>query len=300
MMKRYGMPLLLAALAFLMAVMPALAEMVELDVSGSTRSLRVADAPGGATVARLAAGTLAEKLDERNGWTLISSRGTVGWVDSNYVYPCEDEREALTFPYLAEVTPTADSKGKTVNLRSAPGGKVIAEVPYGTWVNTRVAGTTEEWTEVEYGDQRGCMMTKFLTFDEPDERDTFWDTYFETASHEELLVWDAIETAERLLMETYRLPDLMLIPEYEGMRYLRETDDLQAIPLVLTCYGQGYDAFPILSVDPAGGLCSLVLIQPSTGNVYQQRFMIYGKEFLPQGALLPLDPEEHAVFFDAY
>ena len=48
----------------------------------------------------------------------------------------------------------------TLNLRAAPGGKIIAQIPNGTTLEAQSEG---EWSKVEYDGKTGYVKTEFLS-----------------------------------------------------------------------------------------------------------------------------------------
>ena len=108
-------------------------------------------------------------------WCSVIYNGTAGYVMTKYlsfgtaqpqpIATAAPLPTATQQPMYAENTQAmVTTSGGSLNLRESPAdnARVIATVPYGTWVTVTARGTG--WCQVRYGNLTGYVMTRYLSF----------------------------------------------------------------------------------------------------------------------------------------
>ena len=108
-------------------------------------------------------------------WSSVIYNGTAGYVMTKYlsfgtarpqpVMTAAPQPTATQQPMYAENTQAmVTTTGGSLNLRESPDSqaRVIATVPYGTWVTVTARGTV--WCQIRYSYLTGYVMTRYLSF----------------------------------------------------------------------------------------------------------------------------------------
>ena len=109
-------------------------------------------------ISRVITGTVVQVIEEKGEWTQIYIPGTEGYIRTEYLtnqMPIIYEDPGYAIVYIMS------ENSAPVNMRSAPGGKVIDKLLTGTEV--KIVQMGDDWTEITARGQNGYVMTKYLT-----------------------------------------------------------------------------------------------------------------------------------------
>ena len=127
-------------------------------------SLNLRSAPNGNVIKQLAQGTTVDILEDQGDWLKVNAGDQEGFVSSKYIQQesAESEEGAAT----GETAEAASQPEKgtvtasSLNLRSSPGGDVIAQLQQGSSVD--IIEDQGEWLKVSANGQEGFASAKYI------------------------------------------------------------------------------------------------------------------------------------------
>ena len=111
-------------------------------------------------------GAVVQVISRADGWTAVYYNGLSGFVVSSYLAFQQTEEIPDTAP--SSDTATVVTPSGSLNLRSEPraGSPILATIP--PYERVTIHSYASEWCRVTYLGKDGYVMTRFLSFDEPE------------------------------------------------------------------------------------------------------------------------------------
>jgi uncharacterized protein YgiM (DUF1202 family) len=148
---------------------PPLPEVGPKQVQTRARTTNLRDAARGRIIAKLPQGTVLNVVREETEWLEVTGAGKKGWVARQVVVPVQpaatqaEAKPSAPAPTAAPAPPApgrppggATVRWKTVNLREAPEGTIVSQVPKGT--RLEVLSTKPGWLQVKTPDGRAGWL----------------------------------------------------------------------------------------------------------------------------------------------
>ncbi len=140
---------------------------------GGSLNLRQGAATNAKVLASIPDGSRLTLVQQGSTWSTVIYNGQAGYVMTKFLVITSSPATAVptATPGYPSYTPSGSviqalvvTGGGTLNLRETPAtsARVIAEIPYGTWITVTLRGDT--WSAVYYNGMNGYVMSQYLSF----------------------------------------------------------------------------------------------------------------------------------------